>query len=120
MLRAIEMPCGYSFVGLKNQAKWRRVPRFGGVVKGIFLPMKLPFDFDECEKHTLAEAKAAHPSLKFVIDLSHHCLSTYRDGVGDVFHAKLLLEVRAHSALAPPLGALLSPSRLSRGPAALS
>lgn len=55
--------------------------------------MKLPFDGDSQENHTLVEVKRSFPDVRYVVDLSHHCLSTYNDEVPGLQHTKLLLQV---------------------------
>jgi len=46
-LLRIRRPCGHATLPLKNPDKWSRVQKFGAVIDGLFLPMKLPFDQDK-------------------------------------------------------------------------
>jgi len=73
------------------------------------MPTKLPFDYDASEPHTASNLKQKYPNVGMILDLSNHCLSTYRDAVPGMVHCKLLLTVRKAAML---IQIALEPARL--------
>lgn len=118
-LLAVRRPCFVGYLPLKNAAKWRKCQTYGALYVGdLFLPIKLPSDFEPDADHTVAALVRAHPRVRCVVDLTNHCSSVYSCEGTPVVHEKLMLTVRGSSRARRPRSSVARLHRPSRAPAA--